>query len=140
MVPRTCCLPRESAVSHEYLLLTPASLISRPARRIPEIPCRGLLYHNRFPFLLPLPCISTVTWLSSSLKVCGGGVHTFHNVLPSPSSDCAKESYTLHRSTPPICTYLLFPGFIKAFSSNRISATSRSGDDLAKGSLCKCAQ
>ena len=66
---RTYCLPPVPIASHEYLLLTPTSLVSRPARRIPEIPCRGLLYHNRFPFLLLLPCISTVTWLSSRFTV-----------------------------------------------------------------------
>jgi hypothetical protein len=35
--------------------------------------------------------------LSSSLEACGGGVHTFYNVLLSPSSDFAKESVALKK-------------------------------------------
>jgi hypothetical protein len=82
---------RVPAASHEHLLLTPTSLTLRPARRIPEIPCCGLLYHNRFPFLLPLRASSIVTRLSSSLKVYGGGVRTFHPAV----SSCREHSVQL---------------------------------------------
>src|SRR5438105_1288239 len=49
-----------------------------PLKEVPEILCRGLLYHSRFSFRLPLLCLSTTTRLSGGPKIGRGGVCAFH--------------------------------------------------------------